>query len=295
MKTSFFKIILISSLALFTSGCSNQEDQTAPKETESTEKEVKTQQTAPKKMGQSSTFSGIVTVPPSQRISIHTPIAGYINAVNVMPGGEVKKGQLLARIEHRDIIMLQENFVRAYASFNVLKENYKRQKELHTQNVLSDKEFQQTESDYLIAEASKNSYEAQLGLVGIQATSILKSGIQKSVAIRAPKNGALGEIAVNEGMFVQEDMPLFEIFDATAKYVQFEVFASDISKFKKGMTIYLKQLGTDEVISSRVATITQVMHPEKQSVLITTESIQKHASFMIGGTVFVTLNNPLDQ
>ncbi len=63
-------------------------------------------------------------------------------------GEYIKKGQLLFTLESNEIILLQQEYAEAFNQLNSLKASYERQKALSEEQITSQKDFINAESDY---------------------------------------------------------------------------------------------------------------------------------------------------
>ena len=59
-------------------------------------------------LGQNIKCSGELELPPQNKASVSAIIGGRVKSINVNEGALVKKGQILAVLEHTDIISFQE-------------------------------------------------------------------------------------------------------------------------------------------------------------------------------------------
>ena len=286
MKSYILHTIVLLSSMTFTACTSNTEV------IESNEEEMNSQPTVPKEkktvIAQSNTYSGFITVPPAQKISIHTPVSGFIRGIRVIPGSVVKKGQLLAKIEHRDIVVLQENYLKKLAAFEFTSIEFERKKKLHDQQVISPKEFQEISAQYQSMKVSIQSYERQLQLIGISPKNLPSKGIVSSLEIRALSNGILTAIHANEGMFAQQEAPLFELLDTTSKYIEFEVYSADIDKISVGQSLKFTVVGNPTTFELKVASMTSALNQNKQNLIVVSESLKNKPELVVGSRVFVT-------
>jgi len=92
--------------------------------------------------------NGIIDVPPENKASVSAYFEGYVKEINLLPGQEIIKGQVLFTLENPNYIQIQEDFLVAKARLGYLKSDYERQKELVKDNVTSQKNYLKAESEY---------------------------------------------------------------------------------------------------------------------------------------------------
>ena len=87
-----------------------------------------------------------VEVNANERIQVTSPFGGYVVSSNVIPGQQVKVGQVLGVIENPEYIVLQQDYLLAKNEFELLEKNAKRQEELAASHATSEKNFEEVKS-----------------------------------------------------------------------------------------------------------------------------------------------------
>jgi HlyD family secretion protein len=172
------------------------------------------------------TITEIVTasgkIYPEIEVKISPDISGEVVELTVQEGDSVKKGQELAKIyadiytTQRDQAEAQLNQQQAVASnssaqlpglkaaLDQAKKNYDREKQLLSDKVISQSEFDQAESTYLSAEANYNA--AQQSIIGNQAgaasakanLSIAAKNLSRTT-VAAPMSGVISSMSIKKG------------------------------------------------------------------------------------------------
>lgn len=181
--------------------------------------------------------NGKLDVPPQNLVSISAPIGGFLKSTDMLEGLRVKKGQVIAVIEHPEIAQLQQDFVEAKSKFDYLDQELKRQQELNKENVNSAKVLQQTQSEYNIAQAKYKSLEERLRMAGINKANVLNGNISGVITITSPINGYVTKVNVNIGRMVNQQDVMFEIVDTEHLHAELTVFEKDIRKVKEGQHV----------------------------------------------------------
>jgi len=117
----------------------------------------------------------------------------------MVAGIPVKKGQVLMRIsgEELNVNSIESEIRKAKADFEQAKSEYQRKKELHELEVVPDAEFEQVENRFEIAQANYH--------------QLLKNYGANGVAIRAPFDGYIKQISVENGAFANAGHPLLTV------------------------------------------------------------------------------------
>jgi HlyD family secretion protein len=201
---------------------------------------------------------------PEVEVKISPDISGEIVELTVQEGDSVMKGQLLARIyadiyaTQRDqaaagVTQQQAQVQNASASLESFKarleqteKQYKRQKQLFDDKVISRLEFEQAESAYLTAKADYNAAQQSIrsGQAGVQSARASLERAQKDLgrtSVLAPMNGVVsllnvkkGERVVGNSMMAGTEM--MRVADMRVIEVRVDVGENDIPKVKIGDT-----------------------------------------------------------
>ena len=86
--------------------------------------------------------SGSLDLLPQDKAFVSSIIGGIVKDIKVIEGDEVRKGELLATIEHPNIIQLQQDYINNLNTLKYLKQDFERQNRLNDEGVGSHKEFQ---------------------------------------------------------------------------------------------------------------------------------------------------------
>lgn len=181
--------------------------------------------------------NGKLEVPPQNEATVTPVIGGNVATINVIEGDEVKKGSVLASIEHPDIIKIQSDYINAINQLNFQEKEFQRQKKLYEAGVGSGETFQRKEAEFQNAKGQVSGLEAQLRQLNINPAAIRTGDIQRQVPILSPIDGAVQTVNIKTGQFVQSQTNMFEIINTEHIHVDLLVFEKDVSKVKKGQKV----------------------------------------------------------
>jgi len=201
---------------------------------------------------------------PEIEVKISPDVSGEIVELTVQEGDSVKKGQLLARV-YADILATQrdqaaagvnqqqaqvQNSTASLESFKARMEQaekqYRRQKQLFDEKVISRLEFEQAEGAYLTAKAdyaaaTQNIRSGQAGVQSAQASLQRANKDLGRTSVVAPMNGVVsllnvkkGERVVGNSMMAGTEM--MRVADMRVIEVRVDVGENDIPKVKIGDT-----------------------------------------------------------
>lgn len=181
--------------------------------------------------------NGKIILSPDAIASVSIPLGGYVKLIKVMPGMQVRKGQLLAVVEDLAYVQLQQEYLNTKQQLAFTYKDYQRQKELNALMASSDKNYQSTENEYLKNKILLKSLEEKLRLIQINPSILTGSNISKSVKIVAPISGMLTQVNVNLGKYTNATDALFQIMNTKKMYAQLQIFDKDIANLFVGQQL----------------------------------------------------------
>src|SRR6266498_52090 len=181
--------------------------------------------------------NGKVDVPPENMVMISVPMGGYLQNQRLLPGMSVRKGQVIAVIEDQQYIQIQQDYLTAKARLGYLEKEYERQRDLNQSKATSDKQFQQTESEYKTQQVLAKSLSEKLRLIGISPDRLNVNSISRSINIYSPITGYVSKVNVSMGKYVSPADILFEIINPADIHLELNIFEKDINKLKVGQKI----------------------------------------------------------
>ena len=151
-----------------------------------------------------------------------------------------------------DYIQLQQDFLDKKSQLEYLESDFKRQEKLRTENVNSEKAFQQISSQYKSMKAQVTGLKEKLAYIGINSASLTENNISRRVTIKAPTSGFVSVMNVNIGKYCNPTDVLIELIDTEHLHAELTVFEKDLGKVKIGQKVRLNIPGSSggEVIAS---------------------------------------------
>ena len=150
--------------------------------------------------------------------TLSSRIQGTIDKLLVREGTKVSKGQVLIRLDSRD---LQADLARANADVENTKAHLDRMDQLYTQDAVSKQEMENATRAYRVAEASRKAVEAQLSYT----------------VVRAPFDGVITEKNVEAGELASPGQPLLKMEDPRRLRLEATVAEGDLKSVSNGDNI----------------------------------------------------------
>ena len=188
-------------------------------------------------MGATVEATGKLEVPPQNEATVTAIFGGNISRILVIEGEEVKQGQVLAYLEHPDLMSIQSNYLEAYNRLQYLETEFQRQQKLYNEGVASGKLFQQSRAEYQSAQSIVNGLEKQLRQLGIAAANIRGGNFISRVPVKSPIAGSVAKVEVKTGQYVQPERELFHIVNIDHIHADLMVFEKDIYRVQEGQLV----------------------------------------------------------
>ena len=184
--------------------------------------------------------NGLIDAPPQNLISVSAPLGGYVVNTDLVPGMYVKKGQKLLTIEHQDYIQIQQDYLDKKSQLEFLESDFKRQEKLRSENVNSEKAFQQISSQFKSMKAQVTGLKEKLAYIGINVSSLNENNMSRRITINAPTNGFVSTMNINIGKYCNPTDVLIELIDTEHLHAELTVYEKDLGKIKIGQKVRLK-------------------------------------------------------
>ena len=195
----------------------------------------------------------------------------------------MRKGQVLATLEHPDFIQLQQDYINTVNSLAYLEKEYERQKKLYEEKVGSGKDFQKTSADYFNSKSNAEALKAKLNMIGINSSEVAKGKIFPLVNLTAPINGIVSLVETNVGSYIEPLTKVFEIVDNEKIHADLMVFEKDIDKIKIGQKIYFTTTGVpDKELEAKIFAISPAFEQNPKAIQVHANIVTKNAKLLPG-------------
>jgi HlyD family secretion protein len=183
-----------------------------------------------------STVSATGTLNAVTTVSVGTQVSGQVSALLVDFNDQVRKGQLLARIDptlaQQAVTDAQANVEKAQAEALQASRDYSRNRELTNAGLVAKSAFEQSQSAMQVAEA------------GVKSARIALDRARQNLAytnIYAPIDGVVVERNVQQGQTVAASLSAPQLFlianDLSQMQILAQVGESDIAQIKEGQPV----------------------------------------------------------
>ncbi len=262
MKT--LNLLLVLSLGLFLiNGCSKDENK------ETTEdwirKAVPVKVATAKLQSFTSTLSYNGSLMAIQTSRIIPELPGKIEALHVQIGDYVKKGMTLVQM---DISTMTLQYKQAEAGLSVARanlvdarKNWERVQTLHSENAVSQQQYEKMKLGLDAAQAQMS--QAQAGL------DLLKMQLDKAT-LTAPFDGVITQKGFNKGDLFSPAvmMPVFTLQDVSSIKIELQITSQEIMSIKKGQNATLKVDYLNDTVPGKVTLVGVAADPLSKTFFV---------------------------
>lgn len=236
-------------------------------------KETKTTfSTAKASLGEiSSTITATGTIEPVTKVDVGTQVSGIIDHIYVDYNSLVKKGQVIAEMDRKnlmsDLITAQSNLASAKSSLDYQEGYYNRYKTLYDKGLISANDFENARSQYYQA---KETYRSRQESVKTAQQNL------SYATITSPIDGVILDKAVEEGQTVAAGFSTPTLFtiaqDLTDMRVIADIDEADIGGVKEGQRVtFSVDAYPDDTFEGLVTQVRQ--QPTTESNVVTYEVV----------------------
>jgi len=219
-------------------------------------------------------LSGIIGVPPENDFLVSSLFDGSVRSLHLLPGDEVAKGDLLLEIQDEAILARQQQFLESQAAFEFQRAEHERNTTLFAEEVISRKQFEQSQKALVAAESAFESAQKTIELMGLSSEALAAGELSSTLRIYAPFSGTVSEIQCVQGQFISSNEPLMRLTKTDHLHIEFSVFESDLPKLTEGQPVRVALPGKDEY------TLEGEIHRIGKTVEAETRTTPVHADFL---------------
>ena len=228
-------------------------------------------------------FNGILVLPPQNHATVTLTMGGSIRSTTLLPGAYVKKGSVLATLENPEFIALQQSYLDSHAQNEFLHTEFLRQQTLSREEASSQKRYQQSKAEYLSMRSRMDAAAAQLALLGVDTSVLLKQGIISFLEIKAPVSGYAADVKMNIGRHFNVGEPLCEIVDKSDMLLRLTAYEKDLPYLKVGDRVAFRVKGLDTLtFHGAITMIGQQVNNENRSIDVYVRISEQNPQFRPG-------------
>jgi cobalt-zinc-cadmium efflux system membrane fusion protein len=182
--------------------------------------------------------TGVVDIPPTDLVSVHSKLAGSIEFIKYLPGDYITRGTLLFKVFNPENLSMQRQLLEIRSELDLVSKEYERKQKLFENGAINDKEFQQAEFMKKKLDASFEGYKKELSEIGINVQELVDSNhFQSYVPVYSRIAGYVQQVYVNLGQVISPQDKLMDIANNDHLHLELDVFAKDVPYVKVGQKV----------------------------------------------------------
>jgi len=250
--------LLISMSLLVLSGCSDENEEAAPKELALQSTAVNIQTVSLGSIPLNTVVAGSIVS--DQQAQISSRLVGFIKNFDVKVGSEVKQGSLLFSIDSTDvksgILKAQSNYQQAQAALTDAKLDFNRFKKLYEEESVSKQQFDKINLQFKVAQ--ERMIAAQTGLN--QAKAQLKYA-----NVKAPFDGVVVRKMATAGDLSSPGKPVLILENKKSLSVETQVSHRLFADLRLGDTAQVTIDGLNEPVTGTIYTMVSAADPKTRT------------------------------
>ncbi len=191
--------------------------------------------------GYASALAAQVVVPNEQLRVVAAPLPGLVVQIDVAPGQNVKKGQVLARLASPALLAVGRDYLHAAQQAQLAEQAANRDEQLFQEGIISEARRQTTQSNQRQASVAMVARHQELHLAGVSDTALealrKRSALPTEVAITSPIDGVVLEQAAQPGQRFDAAATLFKIGKLTPLWIEIQTPAVLASQLRAGLEV----------------------------------------------------------
>ena len=171
-------------------------------------------------------------------VHVFAAAGGRLLEMTVRPWDHVEQGQTLALLESSDVSRAVSDQAKASTDAQVKKKALDRAADLYAHHAIAEKDLEQAEADWRMAEADEKATLSALHLLGVNPeTSGVNPETANQLSVKAPRSGIVLEIGATTGEMsksLDAPQPLCTIADLSTIWVEGNAFEQDAKMLRAG-------------------------------------------------------------
>jgi membrane fusion protein, heavy metal efflux system len=222
-------------------------------------------------------LNGVVTALPNYESIMSAVLPARVMKIFVQEGQEVKKGNLLIKLESMDFIDLQAEYLQSIEEAKLLLSVYERQKTMSSKNVGALSDLQLAEAKYKAMKNKTKSLRAKLELLGADLSQLdgENPNIVKEMQVLAPIDGYVQNLVITIGESLEKDKAMLKIVNTSELQAELYIYEKDIHTIALGQEVELS------FSNEKIPNLTGKVFNMEHSFDPTTRSVAAHVRFFV--------------
>jgi len=202
---------------------------------------------------------------PGRVVRVFPPAGGRLIHVEVRPGDQVARGRSVAILESSDVWQARSDYNKARAEDDRLERTFKRTKLLSEHKVISEREFEDAQANFVEARAEFDRASARLRLLGASPDNN-----SNQVSLSAPISGTVLSIGATTGEIsksTDNSDAICTIADLSTVWILGDVYEKDLASVQPGSIVEITVSAyPGETWTGKVAQVSDAVDPTTRTL-----------------------------
>lgn len=237
----------------------------------------------------------LVTIPPSNIQVVSAPQAGIVLKIFAAVGEEIKKDQVLIRLQSADLLNLQKTYLQALTRQVLAESDWQRDQSLFKEGIIAKRRYLESQGRSAETSADANAQREMLRLSGMtdpQIESLSKTRkLQSIVDIVAPTSGIVLNNLTTSGQRVNSLDPLCRLGKLDVLWLDIRATLDQIAKLQIGQAVSISETGS----RGTIILLGREVDPTNQTVLVRAQLADGTNKLQAGQFVQVHPETPVEE
>jgi cobalt-zinc-cadmium efflux system membrane fusion protein len=227
-----------------------------------------------------------ITADPAHVVHIYPPLSGRILGLNILPGQNVAKGQVIAQLQSNDIAVARSDFEKAKIEVIRADSALNRGKLLLAHDVLSQADYAELEATDQVAHS-----ELERSRQHIRELGFAENSVSDTVALHAPISGVVLDIGTATGEMqrsLDNATSIATIANLDTVWIVGDVFERDLATLRPGRTVdIVVPAYPDLKLKGRIDNVSDALDPTTHTLKL--RVVLPNPKHMLKADMFATI------
>jgi cobalt-zinc-cadmium efflux system membrane fusion protein len=212
---------------------------------------------------------GRIAINADAQAKIVPKLSGTAARIEKQLGDQVKKGDLLAALESREMADAKADYLASWRAEELARSIYEREERLWTQKVTAEQDYLTAKNGHQAAKIKLDLAHQRLHTIGLSDDEIKAlpkaddEAQYRFYEIRSPIDGSVTARDIVLGQMVGTDREIFTIADVSKVWVEMAIPPGDLSFAKQGQEVRIE--AGQEKGTARIIALSPLIDPETRS------------------------------
>ncbi|MEE2873236.1 MAG: efflux RND transporter periplasmic adaptor subunit [Candidatus Latescibacterota bacterium] len=189
---------------------------------------------------------GEVVIDPDRLVHVVPRVSGVARGVYKRLGDQVKRGDVLAELESRELAELKSTYLVARERFGLAEKTFTREEKLWRESISSERDYLAAEQNLAEQRIEMRAAEQKLHALGfsnayLQVLTFDEDEYFTRYELRASLQGTVIEKHISLGEVIKDDAEAFVIADLNSVWVKLTVYQKDLSSVQPGQSVRISK------------------------------------------------------